>query len=440
MTTVEYTQLEEIDKIYAQLQAGFKSGKTRSLAYRRYLLLQLGHLVEENRARFAEAMQIDLGRPRFECEYLEVNGSLLNINNTIRNFKDWAKPEKAPFDMNFFAMKPKALKVPKGVVLAITPFNYPLWLVVTPLMSALAAGNTVCLKVADSAAACAALWVELIPKYFDSDVVRVIVGGIPETTRVLELHWDHISYTGGGAVGRIVATAAAKHLTPVTLELGGKSPTIVHPSCDLDMAANRILLGRYTNAGQTCVAPDYILVVKSVQAKFLEAVAKAYKSFTGGEETTKPGSFSHLITDRAYNRVKKLLDSTRGTIVHGGEADEAHKHIPFTIVNNVPKDDSLMSEEIFGPILPIIPVEDVDEAINFINEGERPLAIYVFANDDKVKDKVRAETLSGTMAFNEVLLQAADGYHTGRHGFESFSHMRSEIDNPKLCVALHLCA
>ncbi|KAL1706589.1 Aldehyde/histidinol dehydrogenase [Schizophyllum commune] len=438
MTALEYTPIEDIDKIHAQLQAGFKSGKTRSLAYRKYLLLQLGYLIQENRTRFADSIHADLGRPKFETEFLEVNGFLQDVNAAIKNFQEWAKPVVPPFDIKTFAMKPKAHKIAKGVVLAITPFNYPLWLVTAPLISALAAGNTVCLKVAENAAATAALWAELVPQYFDPDVVRVINGGIPETTRVLELQWDHISYTGGGAVGRIVATAAAKHLTPVTLELGGKSPVIVHPSCDLELTAKRVLLGRYTNAGQTCVAPDYILVVKSIQGKFLEAVEKAHKSFTDGDATTKPGSYSNMITERAYNRVKKLLESTRGKLIIGGEMDDAKKHIALTVVNDVPKDDSLMSEEIFGPILPIIPVEDVDEAIDIINEGDRPLAIYVFANDEKVKDKVRTETISGSMAFNEVVLQVANGYHTGRFGFDTFSHMRSEIDSPSLCVAFAL--
>lgn len=444
MATLQYTPVDEIEKIRSRLQDGFKTGKTKSLEYRKYQLLQLAYLLKENRTRFIEAMRIDLGRPVFESEFYEIASCLGDIAVTVKSLDKWAKPEGVPFDINWFAMKPKTHKVPKGTILIITPFNYPVWLVMQPLMSAIAAGNAVCLKASENAPATTGLWTELMPKYLDPDLVQMVNGGVTETTRLLELQWDHISYTGSGTVGRIVAMAAAKHLTPVTLELGGKSPVVVDASCDIEMTAKRVLLGRFVNAGQTCVSPDYILVVKSVQDKFLAALQKTYKSFVNGDGPTPPGSFSHIITDRAWGRISKLLENTRGKVILGGETDASQKHISLSVITDVPKDDSLMSEEIFGPVMPILPVEDLDEAIHYINSGDRPLAIYVFADDKKIKEKVRNETMSGTMAFNECMIQvgvnglpfggtgaSGYGYHTGEHGYKSFSHMRAEIDNPK---------
>ncbi|KAL1730895.1 Aldehyde/histidinol dehydrogenase [Schizophyllum commune] len=449
MAELQYTPLEEIEKIRASLHAGFATGKSKALAYRKYQLVQLGHLLKENRARFVEAIHADMGRPAFESEFYEISGALTDITAAVKNLSSWAKSETSPFDFNWFAMRPRAHKLPKGVVLVITPFNYPVWLVVEPLIGALAAGCAVCLKPSESAAATSALWTELLPKYVDPDLVRVVNGAVPETTRLLELQWDHISYTGSGAVGRIVASAAAKHLTPVTLELGGKSPVIVDASADPALAARRVLLGRFVNAGQTCVSPDYVLVAKDIKDRFLEEVRKTYAAFTStaGDSSVKPAltpaTFSHLIHTRAYARIAGLLEKTRGTIIAGGERDAKENFLGLTVVEGVDKGDALMGEEIFGPILPILEVENVDEAIKFINGGDRPLALYVFANDKKVKDKVRNETISGTMAFNEVVIQlgapglpfggtgaSGYGYHRGKYGFDAFSHIRTEIDSP----------
>ncbi|KAI5885611.1 aldehyde dehydrogenase [Schizophyllum commune H4-8] len=449
MVELKYTPLDEIDKIRTSLHAGFQTGKSKSLAYRKYQLLQLGHLLKENRARFVEAIHADMGRPVFETEFYEITGALTDITAAVKSLSSWAKPETSPFNFNWFAMRPRAHKVPKGVVLVITPFNYPVWLVVEPLIGALAAGCAVCLKPSESAAATSALWTELLPKYLDPDLVRVVNGAVPETTRLLELQWDHISYTGSGAVGRIVASAAAKHLTPVTLELGGKSPVIVDASADPALAARRVLLGRFVNAGQTCVSPDYVLVVKGIKDRFLQEVRKSYAAFTAasGDPSSKSGlaptTFSHLIHSRAYARISGMLEKTRGKVIAGGERDEKENFVGLTVVEGVEKEDALMGEEIFGPVLPILEVEHVDEAIKFINGGDRPLALYVFANDKKVKDKVRNETISGTMAFNEVVIQlgapglpfggtgaSGYGYHRGKYGFDAFTHVRTEMDSP----------
>ncbi|KAJ8516845.1 hypothetical protein ONZ45_g5915 [Pleurotus djamor] len=441
---MQYTPIDEIEKIHATLRAGFNSGKLKSLAYRRYQLLQLGYLFKDNAKRFEEALKSDLGRPELESSFLEIGPSISDIRGIYKNVEKWAKPEKPGFNINFTPMRPVIRKEPKGVVMIISPFNYPIWLTAGPLAGAIAAGNAVVVKPSENTPAVSSLLAELVPKYLDQDLVRVVNGAIPETTKLLELQWDHILYTGSGRVAKIVSLAAAKHLTPVTLELGGKSPVFIDPKCDLDMATRRILWGKTANAGQTCTAPDYVLVPKDFQDEFIAALTTTYNRFY--PETSKassPGAFARLITPQAFNRVNNLLKETKGTIVLGGSADEATKFIEPTVVKDVAGDDSLMSEEIFGPILPIVPVKDVDEAIAFVNARDHPLALYVFSQDSAYKDKVFGNTQSGAAVANEVLIHcgvdglpfggigpSGSGYHTGKYTFDMFTHLRSSIDSP----------
>jgi len=441
-TDLQYTPLEDINKLHATLRAGHNSGKLRSIEYRKYQLLQLAYLVKDNAKRFEEALTADLGRPVLETYFFEINSTIGDIKAIHSSVEKWAKPTKPPFSLNFAAMRPVIYKEAKGIVLIISPFNYPLWLSVPPLAGAIAAGNSVLLKPSESTAAVSALFAELIPKYMDPDVLAVVNGAIPETTRLLELPWDHILYTGNGRVGKIVATAAAKHLTPVTLELGGKSPVIIDPNCDLETAARRILWGKVVNAGQTCVAPDYILVPRSFQDKFIDALIAQYKQFYPDGQI-KDDQFSNLVSPGAFRRVKGLLDATKGQIVIGGETIEEKKYIAPTIVKDVTAEDALMSEEIFGPVLPIVPIADIDEAITFINERDHPLALYVFSRDDEIKKKVFRNTKSGAAVANETVIHCAvdglpfggvgpSGYgaHTGKYTFDIFTHLRSSIDPP----------
>jgi len=259
----------------------------------------------------------------------------------------------------------------------------------------------------------------------------------------LELPWDHILYTGSGRVGKIVAAAAAKHLTPVTLELGGKCPTIIDPRANLKVAAKRILWGRTCNAGQTCVAPDYVLIPKEGEEAFVAALKEAYKEFYP-DGTTEPGVIGRFPNHGTFDRVKKMLDDTKGTVVLGGATDRETKYVAPTIVRNVGPDDSLMAEEIFAPILPIVPVKDFDEAIELINARDHPLALYIFTDDSKLKEKVLNNTRSGGCVCNDVVLQiptpglpfggvGASGYggsHTGKYSFDLFTHQRSTLTMP----------
>ncbi|GLB42204.1 putative aldehyde dehydrogenase family protein [Lyophyllum shimeji] len=443
MPELVYTPLEDIDKIHAELRTGFQSGKLKPIAYRKYQLLQLAYLVKDNSKRLEEALAKDLGRPPLEGHFLEISATLTEVTNTYCNVAKWAKPEKPGFSLNWTVMRPIVYKVPKGVVLIISPFNYPMYLALGPLAAALAAGNAAVLKPSESSPAMSSLLAELIPKYLDSDLVRVVNGAVPESTKLLDLQWDHIMYTGGYRVAKIVAAAAAKYLTPLTLELGGKSPVIIDPDCDLAMAARRILWGKVVNAGQTCVAPDYILVPRSFQDKFVAALKSAYESFYPGPEgPSAPEAYSRIITPQAFKRIKGLLDNTKGSVVFGGETDEASKFIAPTAVRDVKEGDSLMSEEIFGPVLPIVPVENVDEAIAFVNAHDHPLALYVFSQNPEFKAKVFNNTQSGAAVANETVIHTAaeglpfggvgtSGYgaHTGKYGFDTFTHFRASLDS-----------
>ncbi|KXN84054.1 Aldehyde dehydrogenase, dimeric NADP-preferring [Leucoagaricus sp. SymC.cos] len=435
MVDLKYTPLEEIEKIHTNLRNGFRSGKLRNVEYRKYQLLQLAYLVKDNSERFKEALAADMGRPPFESQFLEIGSSIMEARTAWANVEKWAKPEKPPFSINATPMRPVIYKEPKGVVLIISPFNYPMLLSISPLAGAIAAGNAVVVKPAENAPHVSALFAELIPKYLDPELVQIVNGGVPETTRLLELPWDHILYTGSGRVGRIVSAAAAKHLTPVSLELGGKSPVFIDSNCDLETATKRIFWGKCVNAGQTCVAPDYILVPRDFQDKFIDALKEVADKFYP-ESVATPGVFSRMVTPQAFKRVKGLLDNTKGKIVLGGETDEATKFIAPTIVRDVAVDDSLMSEEIFGPVLPIIPVKDVEEAIAYVNNNDHPLALYVFSRDETYKQK-------GAAIANEVVIHpgidglpfggtgpSGSGYHTGRYSFDMFTHLRSSMDSP----------
>ncbi|KAJ7940200.1 NAD-aldehyde dehydrogenase [Mycena leptocephala] len=427
MATLAFTPLDEIDKIHAELQAGFNTGKTRSVAFRKYQLLQLAYLIKDNAKNFEDALAQDLGRHKLESSLLEINSSITEIMDAYNNVETWAKPEKPPISVNWMFMHPITYKVPKGVVLIISPFNYPLWLCISPLAGAIAAGNAVVVKPSE---ACPAQFA----KYMD-----------PQTTKLLDLPWGHRS----GRVGRIVATAAAKHLTPVSLELGGKSPVFIDPATDMDLAAKRILWGKFTNGGQTCVAPDYVLVPKASQDTFVDALKTAYASFypeTTGDSPGLPQNVTKMVNQQAFKRVNGLLQTTKGTIVVGGQAEEAQKYIAPTIVKDVKTDDSLMSEEIFGPILPIVPVEDVDAGIAYVNSHDHPLALYVFTQNEAYKTKVFESTQSGSAVANETIISPGvtglpfggigpSGYFcpnrpSKQYGFLMFTHLRASIDTP----------
>ncbi|KAI0353663.1 aldehyde dehydrogenase [Trametes cingulata] len=442
MTTLKYTSIEDIPKIHETARKAFESGRTQSIAFRKEQIAQVGWLIKDNEDRLREALHADLGRHPQETDLLDFGSALGEVRMAYDNVEKWVKPQKIDFSLNWFPMGPKYVPEPKGVVLIIAPFNLPMFLLLGPLVSAIAAGDAAVLKPSEQTPATSQLMAELVPKYLDPELYHVVNGGVPETTKLLELQWDHILYTGNGRVGRIIAQAAAKYLTPITLELGGKNPVVVDPKVDVTMTAKRLLWGRFSNAGQICLAPEYVLVPRDFQDTLVEALKEAYHSFYP-EGPEKSDSIARIVNEAHTSRIKRLVDETKGKIILGGQADVSKRYIAPTVVRDVPLDDSLMSEEIFGPVLPLVPVKDVDEAISVIKAREYPLAVYVFSPDKKFQDKVFKNTKSGAAVANETVISAGVpglpvggvgpsgyGYYSGKHCFEQFTHYRVSLDNP----------
>ncbi|MDQ0795789.1 aldehyde dehydrogenase (NAD+) [Streptomyces sp. B1I3] len=329
---------------------------------------------------------------------------------------------------------------PLGVVLVIAPWNYPVQLLLAPVAGALAAGNAVVAKPSELAPATSSAVARLLPEYLDTDAVAVVEGAVPETTALLAERFDHIFYTGNGTVGRIVMAAAAKHLTPVTLELGGKSPAFVDRDTDLKTVASRLVSGKFLNTGQTCVAPDYVLTDPETAAALEDALAAAVEDRFGPDASASP-EYGRIVNERHFDRLVGLLDS--GRTVTGGAHDRGQKYIAPTVLADVAPDAPVMREEIFGPVLPIITVDGLDEAIGFINDRDKPLALYAFTQSPAVRERLLTETSSGgvgmglplahltvsDLPFGGVGESGMGSYH-GRYSLETFSHRKAVLDTP----------
>ncbi|KAI0749987.1 aldehyde dehydrogenase [Daedaleopsis nitida] len=450
----QYTPLDEIPKIHETARRAFNSGRTKSIPFRKQQIARMGYMIKDNEARFKEALRIDLGRHDLETEFFDFGPVYKEVRIAYDNVEKWTKPVNVEFNLSWFAMGPKMKAEPKGVVLIVPAFNLPLFLSMIPLAGVLAAGCAAVIKPSEANPTVNKLLAELVPKYLDPELVQVVQGAVAETTKALELRWNHIIYIGGGQVARIIAAAAAKHLTPVTLELGGKNPVVVDPNVDLKMTARRLLWGRAINAGQVCTAPEYVLVPRKIQDALIAEFQEAYTTFyPDGPENSD--SLSRIVSQKHAARIKGLLDNTKGEIILGGKVDVEKRYVAPTIVNNVSADDSLMSEcvsscylssygEVFGPVLSLVPVEDVDEALEFIRtREEHSLAVYVFTADKKFRDKVWENTKSGAALANETIISpgipgapvggvgaSGYGYYAGKWAFEQFTHWRVMLDNP----------
>jgi len=321
--------------------------------------------------------------------------------------------------------------------LIIGAWNYPVQLTLVPLIGAIAAWNCVVLKPSEVSPHTAQLLANILPKYLDKQAYRVVNGGVAETTTLLEQKFDHILYTGNGNVGKIVMRAAAAHLTPVTLELGGKSPAIVDSNVNIVNAARRIAWGRFMNAGQTCIAPDYVLIKSGLERPFIDAVKATLDEFYG-KDVQKSHDYCRIVNKTHFNRLKKVIETAGGEKVIGGELNEEDRFIPPTVILNPDENSSVLRDEIFGPILPIVPIKSIDEAIRYVNDRDKPLALYVFSKDKKVIEKVLSNTTSGGAVANDTLMHATvpelpfggvgpsgvGAYH-GKHSFELFSHKKA---------------
>ena len=320
-------------------------------------LRQLKRLLEENDERISAALAADLGKSPIESFATETSFVIGEVEHALEHLGAWMQPIRVRVPLTLRPGNARVIRQPLGVVLIMAAWNYPLHLTLAPLVGALAAGNTAVLKPSEAAPATSAMIAELVPRYLDGRVVQVVEGGVEQTTAVLAERFDHILYTGGGAVAHIVMRAAAEHLTPVTLELGGKSPAIVAADADLDVAARRITWGRFTNAGQTCVAPDYVLVVRSVEDQLLGAVLRSVHDFYGENPKTSP-DYGRIVNDRHFDRLVGLLEAGGyEAVVTGGSSDRDTRYLAPTVLAGVDPAAAVMSEEIFGPILPVVPVE-----------------------------------------------------------------------------------
>ncbi|KAK4812241.1 hypothetical protein QYF61_011263 [Mycteria americana] len=378
------------------------------------------------------SLSLQSGHNAYSHEILGVLGELALAMDKLPS---WAAPQ--PVKRNLLTMRDDAYVCPEplGVVLIIGAWNYPFTLIMQPLIGAIAAGNAVVVKPSEISENTARLVADLLPQYLDRELYPVVTGGVPETTELLEQRFDHILYTGNSRVGKIVMAAAAKHLTPVTLELGGKSPCYIDKDCDLAVACRRITWGKYMNCGQTCIAPDYILCDPSIQSKVVENIKATLQEFYGEDVKSSP-DYERIVNKHHFRRILGLLEGQK--IAHGGEADEASCFIAPTILTDVSPESKVMEEEIFGPILPILTVKSVDEAIEFINRREKPLALYVFSNNKKLIKRVISETSSGGVTGNDVIMHfflstlpfggvgnSGMGAYHGKHSFETFSHRRA---------------
>jgi aldehyde dehydrogenase (NAD+) len=427
-----------------RLRATFDTGRTRDLEWRRRQLDGLIRMLEEREDAFLDAIHADLGRPRFEGWFADVSFTIREIREMRRHFARWARDERVRPPLQFLGTRNTIVREPLGVVLVIAPWNYPVQLLVHPVAAALAAGNAVVAKPSEVSPTVSAVLAEFLPQYVDPDALAVVEGGVPETQALLAERFDHIFYTGNGTVARHVAEAAARNLTPVTLELGGKSPVIVDRDADLDGAARRIAWGKFMNAGQTCIAPDYVLVHEEVHDQLVDKLATVVRD-RYGEDPKASDSFGRIVNERHAQRLKGLLDAGGyKSVACGGTVDLGARYVAPTVLAGVDTDAAVMGEEIFGPILPVLPVADVDEAVAYVNGHDKPLALYVFTNSGDTADRVLRRTSSGGACVNEVVSHIAipampfggvgpsgTGAYGGRWGFEQFSHRKAVQRRPR---------
>ncbi len=429
--------------LLAGLRATFATGRTRDLSWRKEQLRALRRMLAECEEDLLGALRIDLGKPAIEAFLTELAFVRAEIDVTLKHLDRWVRPERVGIPVKQRPGRGRIHRDPLGVVLIIGPWNYPVQLLLAPLVGAIAAGNCAVLKPSEVSATVSATLARLLPQYLDPAAIRLVEGAVDETTALLEQRWDHVFYTGNGAIGRVVMAAAAKHLTPVTLELGGKSPTYVDASANLGVAAKRIAWGKFLNSGQTCIAPDYVLVDRSVADAFVEELGAAVREFYGDDPQASP-DFGRIINGRHFGRIAALVDGEgAGTPAFGGGRDEADRYMAPTALVGTDPAARVMQEEIFGPILPILPVGGVDEAITFINDRDKPLALYVFAESKRVVERVLAETSSGGVCVNATLYhlvpptlpfggvgESGQGAYHGRSTFETFSHRKSVLRKP----------
>ncbi len=429
---------KKIEEILKTQKTYYREGRTLSYESRIVALDALYGAVIKYSDALRTALNEDLGKSEAESDMCEIRLTLSEITYLRKHLRGWMKEKRVPTPLSQFASRSFTRPLPYGSTLIMSPWNYPVLLTLEPLADALAAGNTAVLKPSAYSSSTTKVLRDMITSTFDRGLVALIDGGREENAALLDLDFDYIFFTGSKSVGKLVMEKAARHLTPVTLELGGKSPCIVTKDADLPLAAKRTAFGKLVNCGQTCVAPDYILVDRTVQKEFEELLKKEIIRMTGENPLDNP-EWGKIINIKHFSRVIKLLDDAK-TIL-GGKYDEKTLKIEPTVLSGVSFSDPVMQEEIFGPIFPVIPYDDISQCLQYINDNEHPLALYVFTEKKKEADYVMTHTLFGGGCINDTLIHLATsempfggvresgmgGYH-GKSGFDSFSHYTSIVD------------
>lgn len=418
-------------------KAFFNTHKTKNLKFRKQQLKLLSKNIKNHENELLYALYKDLGKSKVEAYATEIGMLLKSIKLMRKELKNWSKTKQTDTPLYLFPTKSYIKKEPYGTVLIIGPFNYPVQLVFEPLIGAIAAGNTAIVKPSELTPHVAIVIRDIIEDTFDETYVSVVEGGIEETQTLLSLPFDYIFFTGSEKVGKIVYEAAARKLIPVTLELGGKSPVIVDDTANIKVASERISFGKFTNAGQTCVAPDYILVQRKVKNDLIKALKKTITEFYG-ENIEKSPDFGRIVNQKHFNRLNDLIQIHKDNVVFGGNSSKEDLYIEPTLLDNITNDNKIMKEEIFGPILPIITYDNFDEVLEIIQSKSKPLSLYLFSEDENMTHRVLEELSFGGGAINDTLMHLANpnlpfggvgssgiGQYHGKYSFDTFSHMKS---------------
>ena len=433
------TPTKQIIDIVAAQKELFRSGKTLDIEFRISALKALKAALRKWEKPLAEALWADLHKSYEEAYLTELSIVMGEIDTHIRHLKQWAAPKRCSTPLKMFPSRSKIISEPLGSALIISPWNYPVQLLLNPLVGAISAGCTAILKPSPYVERVSKVVEQLIAETFDENYIAVVQGNRDVNSALLEQRYDIIFFTGSPSLGRKVMAAAAKNLTPVVLELGGKSPCIVDKSAKLDVVARRIAWGKSLNAGQTCIAPDYLLVHKDVKEQLIEALRREFQSLLG-ENPKEFHHFVRIVNDKAFDRLVGYLDGA--DVLFGGEHDKSERYIAPTIIDNVAPESPIMQEEIFGPIFPIVTFSETEEAIDFVNKREKPLALYYFGDNKTAKHLLR-HTSSGGACVNDTIMHIANerlpfggvgnsgmsSYH-GKESFDVFSHRRSVVTTP----------
>ncbi|MGL3919618.1 aldehyde dehydrogenase [Staphylococcus aureus] len=440
-----------IEQKFYDSKAFFNTQQTKDISFRKEQLKKLSKAIKSYESDILEALYTDLGKNKVEAYATEIGITLKSIKNARKELKNWTKTKNVDTPLYLFPTKSYIKKEPYGTVLIIAPFNYPFQLVFEPLIGAIAAGNTAIIKPSELTPNVARVIKRLINETFDANYIEVIEGGIEETQTLIHLPFDYVFFTGSENVGKIVYQAASENLVPVTLEMGGKSPVIVDETANIKVASERICFGKFTNAGQTCVAPDYILVHESVKDDLITALSKTLREFYGQNIQQSP-DYGRIVNLKHYHRLTSLLNSEQMNIVFGGHSDEDERYIEPTLLDHVTSDSAIMQEEIFGPILPILTYQLLDEAIAFIHQRPKPLSLYLFSEDENATQRVINELSFGGGAINDTLMHLANpklpfggvgasgmGRYHGKYSFDTFTHEKSYIfKSTRLESGVHL--